>query len=274
VADDEEGYEIEMEGFYAARELGILFLKKRFAAPSDDFIDEKVSVPIDDSDDTSSIKIRIEEPKDQTAIETPIEQNENSFMEDTYKSFIRKCDTCGLKFKRDSHLRNHNRRFHPGVKNALCDHCGKTFATLKYRDVHIETIHSENKARHSAKPLLPCPQCGNLVKHVDMHIKHMHAENEGPYPCQDCGKIFRKQIHVSRHMAFHLPEEIKLARREKEKGKHTCSNCDKGFVSITKLKFHVAAKHTGIRHFQCKQCSKSYFRSDHLKTHVKSLHGS
>ena len=154
---------------------------------------------------------------------------------------------------------------HSDNKLYSCEHCGKSFSTSGNLATHIRNIHE-------AGPPLPCPHCGKSFQYMDIHIKRIHAMTNERYTCEECGKTFKRKGDLSDHMKCHLPNDIKRVMKEREMEKHQCSACGQRFIDSTRLKWHEAAKHTGIKSFYCQQCPKSYFRSDHLKTHVTSTH--
>ena len=226
---------------------------------------------------------------------TPKENTKTGILATEYKS-NHECTSCALTFKSSNNLVDHNKQVHACEKNILC---GKSFATARTINFHIETIHSGDnpysceycgksfnrsgnrntyvETVHKTGPPLLCPHCGKLVKHtntMDSHVKHVHKINDEKFTCEECGKVYRTKKDIQVHMRYHLPEDIKLAMKEKAMEKYKCNSCDKGFIDSTRLKWHEASRHTGIKSFICQHCPKSYFRSDHLKTHVTSVHGS
>ena len=128
------------------------------------------------------------------------------------------------------------------------------------------------EAAHNAGPPLPCPFCGKQFQYLNTHIKRIHEETKKVFTCEECGKTSKTKSDLNQHIRCHLPDDIKLAIKEKEMKKHQCIPCGKQFVGKFKLRYHEATKHT-IRSYHCQQCPKSFFRSGHLKSHVTSYHG-
>ena len=307
----EDCNEIECEGFDAAKELGILFLNKAQTKRMESVKDERQDL---DNDDAVSVEelsdfVSLDEIDDDKGYDTPKDELK---LKEAFSSELKpnkkvkakkkkatvgkkdakehKCSTCDLEFKRYSHLSDHNKKLHPGVKHFLCETCGKGFSTASARDHHIETIHSDNKpflcdhcgksfstagnknihieTVHSEGPGMQCPHCEKTVKHLKRHINHAHANSGEKFTCEECGKIFGTKSYLLKHMRYHhLPDEVKRVIMDK----HRCEDCGEGFMNISRLKRHEA-KHTGIK-FYCQRCPKSYFRPDHLKTHMTSTHG-
>jgi len=283
-SEDEDCNEIESEGFHAAKELGIMFLNE--AQTKSKELEAVVKQDLDYDDVVS-----VEECTDVIAFEENAEgkdsSNDDSKNKEVFSSKVNpnkkgevknqkkikgtvvskdrakehKCNTCDLEFKCYSHLSDHDKKFHPGVKRFLCDPCRKGFSTASARDHHIESVHSEGPGNQ-------CPHCEKTVKHLSTHIKHLHAIGGEKFTCEECGKTFRTKNYLSKHMRYHLPDEDKMVIMNK----YQCNDCGEGFIDKTRLKWHEAVKHTGIKSFHCQHCPKSYFRPDHLKTHVTSTH--
>ena len=234
-----------------------------------------------------------EESSKQTLIQAgKRKKKRNRKQSDKDESKEQKCKIFNLEFKNTSHLSVHNKKVHPGLKNFLCEECGKGFTTAGIRDTHIKNIHSDinpflcdhcgkgfsttgNRNYHienvhSSGPGMQCPHCEKTVRYLSAHIKGVHPVE--PVTCEECGKTFKTKRSLTDHMTSHLPDELRRLVREKEKEKHKCNTCGQGFIDSTRLKWHEASQHTGIKSFHCDHCTKSYFRSDHLKTHVASNH--
>jgi len=305
-SEDEDCNEIEYEGFHAAKELGIMFLNEKVAKQDLDYDD---SVSVEECTDVVALNENTchkgknapnDELKNKQVFSSKINPNKKSELKNQKKikgTLISKdmakeykCDTCDIEFKCYSHLSDHDKKFHPDVKRFLCEHCGKGFTRAGDRDHHITTVHSDAKPFlcdhcgkcfstagnknshienvHSEGPGNQCPHCEKTVKHLSTHIKHLHAIGGEKFTCEECGKTFRTKNYLSKHMRYHLPDEDKMVIMNK----YQCNDCGEGFIDKTRLKWHEAVKHTGIKSFHCQHCPKSYFRPDHLKTHVTSTH--
>jgi len=281
-------FEIDSEGYKVAQELGILFLKQNCTKPekvdelegfdfdpirSDLYIKNESSSLCVNSDilcyktKTKELKLEDKEYKCNTC-DMKFEDLKNLNAHDKKIHLdIRKlsCDQCGKHFPKTGDLNRHIDSVHIDEKRFLCDHCGRGFNTAGNRNTHVENIHTEG-------PDLQCPHCEKTVKYLKEHIKHVHTNSDEKYTCEECGKVFRTKKCVTRHRVCHLPDDIKKMLSLQAKDKYRCSSCGIGFIDMTRLRWHEAAKHTGIKSYQCKICPKSYFRSDHLKTHVINSH--
>ncbi|XP_056423576.1 transcription factor Ovo-like 2 [Hyla sarda] len=81
------------------------------------------------------------------------------------------------------------------------------------------------------------------------------------YSCHMCGKGFRLQRMLNRHLKCH--NQVK---------RHLCTFCGKGFNDTFDLKRHVRT-HTGIRPYKCDICNKAFTQRCSLESHLKKIHG-
>ncbi|XP_003476428.1 transcription factor Ovo-like 2 isoform X1 [Cavia porcellus] len=81
------------------------------------------------------------------------------------------------------------------------------------------------------------------------------------HSCELCGKGFRLQRMLNRHLKCH--SQVK---------RHLCTFCGKGFNDTFDLKRHVRT-HTGIRPYKCDVCHKAFTQRCSLESHLKKIHG-
>jgi hypothetical protein len=154
VSVEEEGDEIEGEGFAAAREMGIMFIKEKVLTRGDDFkkevdpakefvFEEDVyNLPTFEDEENRKDVPRIISNKLDKVQEEMVKYVKKETAEKE-KNIGHNCNTCGLDFKRNKHLSLHIKQEHPGVKNFHCDHCEKTFSTAGSKDTHIQTLKTK-----------------------------------------------------------------------------------------------------------------------------------
>ncbi|XP_045607242.2 uncharacterized protein [Procambarus clarkii] len=110
-----------------------------------------------------------------------------------------RCDHCSSRFYRKAHLRRHI-DMHLGIKNYECNTCSKKFCTRGTLKSHLKTFHSHGARR---------------------------------FPCNWCGRVFKRQVYVSTHVCLKNP--IKCESGEQETHDHPRSvsdiNLDKNISS-------------------------------------------
>ncbi|CAI5676901.1 unnamed protein product [Oreochromis niloticus] len=81
--------------------------------------------------------------------------------------------------------------------------------------------------------------------------------DEKPYPCEICGKHFRKRFNLEIHMRAHTGEKP-----------FSCNVCGKGFTRKDSVILHMRT-HTGERPFICGFCGRRFGRKDNLASHMR-----
>nr|XP_015834154.1 PREDICTED: zinc finger protein 35 isoform X37 [Tribolium castaneum] len=82
----------------------------------------------------------------------------------------------------------------------------------------------------------------------------------GSYECQVCYKQFPSSLKLNKH---------KIRHREK---KHKCIECDKMFVALSELSFHIRIRHLGEKRFSCDFCDFKTIANNILQRHIVSKH--
>lgn len=219
------------------------------------------------------------------------------------------CRLCGKTFiiKDDflEHIKGHDVNILMG--DNVCFYCGMCFFQKSELDVHVSSIHSNNK--------LYCTECNELFQCKGLFFEHMrghkdlkesksvslwaecldtntvkstenhesmpkvikvrkrsrHTNNSSKkeFTCDICGKLFTRNFDLRRHMEVHEPYRI-----------YACSECPKTFKSKGSLREHKKnhmsttftsydAQKVGC---QCKSCGRLLSRKYDLKRHMKMVH--
>ncbi|XP_070578079.1 insulinoma-associated protein 1a-like [Ptychodera flava] len=130
---------------------------------------------------------------------------------------------------------------------------------------------AEFEVTTSEDGLYECDRCGKKFRRQAYLRKHMtcHEENgssdDRPYPCQYCGKVFRSLSNRAKHVLSH-------AVGPKQAEHFTCSVCGNGFTNKGSLERH-ARIHSG-EIYSCKYCSSTFYSSPGLTRHINKCHPS
>ena len=158
-----------------------------------------------------------------------------------------KCDVCGKRFRRRSHLSTH-KLVHTGEKPYKCDVCGKRFGQSSNLSTH--------KLVHTGEKPYKCDVCGKGFGHSSPLSSHKLVHTgEKPYKCDVCGKGFGRSNDLSKHKLVHTGEKP-----------YKCDVCGKGFGDSSALSKHKSV-HTGEKPYKCDVCGKGFGHSSALSSH-------
>jgi len=110
------------------------------------------------------------------------------------KEFV--CQTCGKTFNRNGNLQQHLLT-HTGVKSFICEVCEKSFAQNSHLKTHL-LIHANTKDH-------TCSECSSSFRKksdLKVHFMRKHT-NIRPHVCQCCGKGHVMKRDLKQHMKTH-----------------------------------------------------------------------
>ncbi|CAH8568246.1 unnamed protein product [Schistosoma turkestanicum] len=109
---------------------------------------------------------------------------------------------------------------------------------------------------------VPCPHkgCGKLFRDNSAMRKHLHTHGPRVHVCAECGKAFVESSKLKRHQLVHTGEKPFQCNFE---------GCGKRFSLDFNLRTHVRI-HTGDRPYICpfENCHKRFAQSTNLKSHI------
>ncbi|XP_054887939.1 zinc finger protein 723 [Poeciliopsis prolifica] len=144
-------------------------------------------------------------------------------------------------------------------ESRLCSECGCSFSPPQL-DSHSDSESAKQKQTDSRDAPFKCPSCeaGGSSSPPNGRRAHRHIRLD-PHSCSICNKTFISSAHLSLHLTSHNKER-----------KFRCNICGKFFHQSSHLMAHKVI-HSGDKPFKCPECGKNFGRASHLKTH-RRLH--
>ncbi|KAJ2942261.1 hypothetical protein O0L34_g15808 [Tuta absoluta] len=180
------------------------------------------------------------------------------------------CPECPLTFISPSRLKQHYDLKHKVSRTeaSYCVKCDRQFDNVPQFRNHLNSsmAHREERSKEPKKVTYQCPACPNVyAKGYSMknHYNKVHA-NQARYNCTDCDKIFLTNSKLKEHIKYHHEGH------ERERN-HICTICGRGFTQKQVLIKHMRT-HTGERPFACPHCDSKFAQRTAMVTHVKNIH--
>ena len=119
-------------------------------------------------------------------------------------------------------------------------------------------------------PIPPPPNMPlNNINGMAAFLEWQSRVNQTVNQCFICKQTFPGFDNMAKHVAKHLPTEVKTDNNNRV---HVCKVCNRSFSRSDMLTRHMRL-HTGLKPYECKECGQVFSRSDHLNTHKRTHTG-
>lgn len=120
-------------------------------------------------------------------------------------------------------------------------------------------LHFIKYLKKEGKPMKmwECGICGKEFRHQYTLMRHLPTHtDERNYKCDDCGKAFRQMSTLSQHRAIHSDARP-----------YVCECCNKTFNRVSTLISHRKT-HSDMKPHKCPICFKGFHQKGNLRNHV------
>ena len=166
-----------------------------------------------------------------------------------------KCELCAKAFPHWERLKVHM-RVHTDERPYSCSDCGETFRFQNSLEWHVARVHGDERP-------YSCLKCGEkfgLQAAMEHHVAEVHFKLDVSQIVPVPPKGAKGGIEETA-----VTKEVQKVRRPKL---HTCEECGKAFRDNYDLQRHISYSHTGEKAYRCNFCEKAFTTKRSLNRHV------
>lgn len=153
------------------------------------------------------------------------------------KSVVVRCPDCDKKITYDS-LKTHQLAVHSGIRNEICDQCGKAFPLKSQLSSHMKYFHGNKDEKEVIYECDLCPSKYKSKGGIFTHVNQNHNPEKKMIQCPICLKKMFNLLDA--HMKNVHPNNIDNGVRVNPvSNKYHCPNCIRKFGGMRQYEVHV-----------------------------------
>ena len=116
------------------------------------------------------------------------------------------CNICNKWYSFKVQLKNHKKFVHEGIREEVCDKCGKGFFTKCKLKAHLGTVHDVEAFKYNCHL---CTKTFGTKYNLDTHVAGVHEKVR--FECEFCENLsFSQKASLSTHIKRVHPEKVKI----------------------------------------------------------------
>ncbi|XP_056144838.1 zinc finger protein 142 [Lampris incognitus] len=179
------------------------------------------------------------------------------------KSQILSCSRCPFKCSQKRALDRHEKQGCLKPNEVQCQQCSFVAKSQTSLTNHVSYVHDKTKSGVAKSKCLHCEHCTFTCKQERCMVQHVALKHKGarPHHCHYCPFSTTRRYRLEEHESLHTGV-----------GRHSCSECNKTFGTLTKLRQHKARVHERQPSHFCSLCDFSSYTLDDIRRHNFRCH--
>ncbi|XP_055029096.2 insulinoma-associated protein 1b [Misgurnus anguillicaudatus] len=183
-----------------------------------------------------------------------------------------------------------------------CPECDKVFSCpanlashRRWHKPRVQNAPGSQSAKQAIQPAKPFPEDLSSERDTPSPGLSESGSEDGLYDCQQCGKRFKRQAYLRKHIlghqalqnqrigdAFHNPERVESPDIVDSQSQSPlnlspvdclmCPACGENLPNRASLERHLRLLHDDSQAFPCKFCPATFFSSPGLTRHINKCH--
>lgn len=161
------------------------------------------------------------------------------------------CNVCNKSFRSRTQQYYHRTCGNETLKKFCCPQCNRRFASRSHLKYHLNSHDNNTK--------YICNVCGKVFKQQLVLQRHMYIHKPDTFACQQCQRLFRTQTALTTHLLVHSGDSLS----------YKCDTCSKHYLTKANLKQHRLNHDQNSTRYSCPVCNKTFLRQSTLRLHQK-----
>jgi len=197
------------------------------------------------------------------------------------------CSECGQRFSQRGYLIYHL-KYHNQDKPFKCEDCDIGFCFARDLGRHVKThaklLENSLSVTGTADKIANIETSSDISPTVQSSEKfgktyekknqknqhHRIKKNPITYICDTCGKNFKYQKSLTKHVELlYCKKQVEVHNNKKN---YQCTECGLTFTGLNNLKSHSFVHKSNAQFLKCNDCGFTFVSEDYLRVHIEKNH--